>query len=150
MPELQQFFVGTGSTGGKGSVTQPAAPKNQAGTYGAKPQPAAPARQDDGVWRELQVLEGHTGAVSSVAYSPDGRRIASGSGSGLESGDNTIRIWDAESGRELQTLTGHAGFVYSVAYSPDGRRIASGSGNYTIKIWDAESGRELLTLKGHT
>jgi WD40 repeat protein/ribosomal protein L40E len=142
--ELQPFFADTGSTGGKGSVTQPATSKNQAETYGAKPQPAAPARQNSGAWRELQVLEGHTGYVYSVAYSPDGSRIASGSG------DKAIKIWDAESGRELQVLEGHTDNVISVAYSPDGSRIASGSGNKTIKIWDVESGGELLTLKRHT
>jgi WD40 repeat protein len=67
-----------------------------------------------------------------VAYSPDGRRIASGSD------DATVKIWDEESGHELQTLKGHDGIVYSVAYSPDGRRIASGAGDNTIKIWGRE------------
>jgi WD40 repeat protein len=103
---------------------------------------AAPSRTE--LWRELRSLEGHTDLVTSVAYSPGGNRIASGSF------DKTIRIWDAESGRELHTLEGHTSMVFSVAYSPGGGRIASGSGDETIKIWDAESGRELRTLKGDT
>jgi WD40 repeat protein len=78
--------------------------------------------------------------VLSVSFSPDGRRIVSGSY------DRTIRIWDAESGQELSKLEGHSGVVLSVSFSPDGRRIVSG-GDRTIRIWDAESGQELLKLK---
>jgi hypothetical protein len=90
------------------------------------------------------VLSGHSDGVSSVAYSPDGWYIASGSL------DNTIRIWNAESGRELRTLSGHSDTVRSVAYSPDGRYLASGSDDRTIRIWDAESGQELRRLSGHS
>ena len=80
----------------------------------------------------------------SVAFSPDGRRIVSGSY------DDTLRIWDAESGAALQRLTGHEGGpVTSVAFSPDGRRIVSGSWDRTLRIWDAESGAELQRLMGH-
>jgi len=99
-------------------------------------------------------LKGHTDSVWSVAYSPDGRRIISGSGSifGVGSTDNTIRIWDAETGAEVGSpLKGHTDSVLSVAYSPDGRRIVSGSYDRTIRIWDAETGTEVGSpLKGHT
>ena len=75
---------------------------------------------------------GHTGWVNSIAYSPGGQYIISGSH------NHTIRIWDAESGAAIgQPLEGHAGLVYSVAYSPDGWYIISGSDNETIRIWDA-------------
>jgi len=68
--------------------------------------------------------------VYSVAWSPDGKRIVSGSG------DYTLRIWDADSGECLQTLRGHRSWVESVAWSPDGKRIVSGADDYTLRIWD--------------
>ncbi|WPJ66488.1 hypothetical protein SMAC4_14051 [Sordaria macrospora] len=91
----------------------------------------------------LQTLEGHRGDVFSVAFSPDGQRLASGSY------DETIKIWDPASGSCLQTLEGHRSYVASVAFSPDGQRLASGSGDNTIKIWDPASGSCLQTLEGH-
>jgi WD40 repeat protein len=78
-----------------------------------------------------------------VAYSPDGRRIISGSN------DNTVRVWDAQSGAELACLRRHEESVTSVAYSPDGRRIVSGSDDHTVRVWDAQSGAELACLRGH-
>jgi eukaryotic-like serine/threonine-protein kinase len=98
-------------------------------------------------WRlchsELLTLKGHTGEVRSVAFSPDGKRIASGSE------DGTLKIWDAATGQETLTLKGHDGAVLSVAFSPDGKRIASGSNDRTIKVWDASTGQGTGTLKGH-
>jgi|GEM_PF-2286844 len=88
-------------------------------------------------------LRGHTSEVETVAFSPDGKRIVTGSS------DNTARIWNAESGRELQLLRGHRDEVNSAAFSPDGRRIVTGSSDNTARIWDAESGRELQLLRGH-
>jgi WD40 repeat protein len=82
--------------------------------------------------------------VDSLSYSPDGRRIASGSM------DNAIRVWEAETGAELLTLEGHSSWVRAVAYSPDGRHIAMGSTDRTIHVWEAGDGREILTLAGHT
>jgi len=67
--------------------------------------------------------------VRSLAFSPDGRTIASGSF------DNTIKLWDAAGGNEIRTLEGQSGSVWSVAFSPDGRTLASGSEDGTIRLW---------------
>lgn len=79
----------------------------------------------------LQTLTGHTKFAISVAYSPDGTHIVSGSV------DKSVKIWDAATGECLKTLTGHTDLVYTVAYSPDGSRILSASSDKTLRIWDA-------------
>jgi WD40 repeat protein len=76
-----------------------------------------------------QTLTGHKLYVRSVAFSPDGRWLASGSN------DNNIKVWDLASGKAKQELNGHLYDVESVAFSRDGQWIASGSGDHTIKLW---------------
>ncbi|EGO54028.1 hypothetical protein NEUTE1DRAFT_124378 [Neurospora tetrasperma FGSC 2508] len=112
----------------------------------------------------LQTLEGHSDSVHSVAFSPDGQRLASGhsdsifsvafspDGQRVASGsdDKTVKIWDPASGSCLQTLKGHSDSIFSMAFSPDGQRVASGSEDKTVKIWDPASGSCLQTLKGHS
>lgn len=100
---------------------------------------AAPEAQEI----NLVVQTGHTGPVSEVAFSPDGRTLASGGW------DNSIKLWSVKSGQQLKSLDGHTGWVWSLAFSPDGKTLASGSGDKTIKLWDVESGREIKTLSGH-
>jgi len=82
--------------------------------------------------------------VWSVSFSPDGKRIVSGSV------DDTLKVWDVETGQELLTLKGHSDYVMSVSFSPDGKRIVSGSGDNTLKVWDVETGERMLTLEGHS
>ncbi len=84
------------------------------------------------------------GVGSSVAYSPDGRRLAG------PSDDNTVKVWDAQTGQELLTFKGHTDEAFSVAFSPDGKRLASTAYDKTVKVWDGQTGQELLTFKGHT
>src|SRR5262249_260831 len=81
--------------------------------------------------QELRTLKGHSAFVQHVAFSPDGRRLASASA------DRSIKIWDIASGQELRTLKGHNGMVMSVAFSRDGSQLASGSGDKTIHVFDA-------------
>ncbi|MDJ0501064.1 MAG: AAA family ATPase, partial [Nostocales cyanobacterium LE14-WE4] len=83
----------------------------------------------------VNTLKGHESPVSSVGFSPDGKKLASGSG------DKTIKIWDVTTGKVLNTLKGHEGYVLSVGFSPDGKQLASGSGDKTIKIWDVTTGK---------
>jgi uncharacterized protein with WD repeat len=82
-------------------------------------------------------------AFNSVVFSPDGRWLASGSA------DNTVKLWDAESGELIRSLEGHQSSVNSVAFSPDGRWLASGSYDYTVKLWDVETGKLVRSLEGH-
>jgi serine/threonine protein kinase len=106
--------------------------------------------------REINTLNGHSrrglfdsfhfDSVNSVAFSPDGKVLASGSGYR----DKTIKLWEVKTGREINSLTGHSTTVNSVAFSPDGQVLASGSGDNTIKLWEVKTGREINTLSGHS
>jgi WD40 repeat protein len=91
----------------------------------------------------LRTLTGHSSGVASVAISPDGQTLASGSR------DETIKLWDLATGKLLHTLTGHSSDVASVAISPDGQTLASGS-DKTIKLWDLATGKLLHTQMGHS
>jgi WD40 repeat protein len=95
----------------------------------------------------MQTLEGHTDRVFGMAFSPNGRLLATGSGIGpSDISDFTVKIWDLESGGQRHTLQGHSGDVHAVAFSPDSALVASASTDYTVRLWDAESGALVHTL----
>src|SRR5262249_43649335 len=100
--------------------------------------------------KDIRTLKGHSGVVWTVAFSPDGGRIASGGA------DQTIRLWNVATGQEIRTVNALSGTVWSVAFSPDGGRIVSGSGDKheiepsshnAIKVWTTTTGQEILALK---
>ena len=93
-------------------------------------------------WPAIQnILAGHSIHVNSVAFSPDGSHIVSGSS------DETIRLWDAATGDGIgKPLEGHSSSVFSVSFSPNGSRIVSDSFDYTIRLWDAEMSDIIPTL----
>jgi WD40 repeat protein/serine/threonine protein kinase len=96
----------------------------------------------DGTDSRTLVLDGHLHNVVGVAWSPDGRRLASASW------DQTGKVWNASTGREQFTLRGHEAPLTDVTFSPDGRLIASASWDETVRLWDAETGQELFILRG--
>jgi WD40 repeat protein len=81
--------------------------------------------------------------VYAVAFSPDGRTLASASS------DGTARLWDPATGKERRQLEGHRDGVTAVAFAPDGKTLASGGADHTVRLWDAATGRELLPQPGH-
>jgi len=100
------------------------------------------SKKDYSLIEFFDVIEASVG-VSSVAFSPDGEILVSGSA------DNTVKLWDIKTGKLINTLEGHTAFVNSVAFSPVGNILASGSDDNTFKLWDIKTGKLINTLEGH-
>jgi WD40 repeat protein len=89
-------------------------------------------------------LKGHTALVYNLAFSPDGKILAS---AGF---DNVVKLWEYPSGKELREIKGHTGPVYCVAFSPDGKTLASSSHDMTIRLSNVADGKLVREIKGHT
>jgi WD40 repeat protein len=138
---LWALVLGLGSAGCGGAVKPPASAR----THDDVATPVAAETLSPALQIPRNRMT-HDGVVTSVAYSPDGKTLASGGQ------DGTIKLWDVATGKERATFQGHpvSDWVTSVAYSPDGKTLASGSGE-TIKLWDVATGKEQATLNnGHT
>jgi len=92
----------------------------------------------------IATLKKHTHDVTSLAFSPNGQVLASGSR------DNSIALWNPKLRELLLSFNGHSGTIWGLAFSPDGNTLVSGSVDKTVKLWETNTGKELATLKGHS
>jgi WD40 repeat protein len=133
----------SGDPGGK--VKKAAAGLDFSAVLGSKPETTGALTPQPSVAATVEMVTqiGHYGAAGALAFSRDGRFVATGSS------DKTVKLWDVATGYELRTFTGHHGTVDAVAFSPDGRTILSGGDDNALKVWNVFSGAELRTFAGH-
>lgn len=99
---------------------------------------------DGATGASITSLEGHSGCVNDVTFSPDGLKIASGSD------DYTIRLGDGATGASIASLEGCSPYVHHITFSPNGSKIAFASGDHTIQLWDSATGTFIASLTGHS
>ncbi len=133
------------------SATQnaPAVTPTSVTTSTAQMSPTATART---LSTPIVTYTGHSLPVYTLAWSPDGKYIASSNAhvDYADKGNDNVQIWDATSGKALLLYTGHFSQVYGLAWSPDGKLIASASYDKTVQIWNPATGQTLVTYTGHT
>jgi hypothetical protein len=95
-------------------------------------------RKWSSLWGERRFLTGHEGYIAAVAFSPDGKRVLTGSW------DKTARLWEAATGKPVATFTGHTGPIWAVAFSPDGQRVLTGSADNRARLWEVFSSAQAL------
>ena len=94
--------------------------------------------------RLIRVLRGHDGVVNRIAFSLDGRTLASASA------DRIVKLWETATGREIRLFRGHTAGVTGIAFNPDGQSLATSSDDWSVRLWDATSGREVRIFRGHS
>ena len=105
---------------------------------------------DLGTGKQCGLLRGHKHEVRCVAFSPDGRLLASAGGDWFHQDEpGELKLWDVDGQTVVRDLRGHSGLVWSVAFSPDGRTLASGSADKTARLWDVATGTTRVVLEGH-
>src|SRR5690348_3509820 len=130
-----------GSLAGCGSTSSTFAPPPRTPTPSAPLVPSRPITTGNAATiKRLATLQPMNHRVRGVAWSPDGRLVASGSNPG-------VALWDCATGKRLATLNGHTGQIYSMAWSPASKLLASAADDSTVRIWDAQQGRSVQTLK---
>jgi WD40 repeat protein len=92
----------------------------------------------------VRTLTGYTFWVNAIAFSVDGKYLISGSS------DNTLKVWDWQTGKEVRTIKGHSGSVYAIAFSVDGKYLISGSFDTTLKVWDWQTGEVIASFTGES